>query len=280
MMRALNVAASWIIELLLRPLEAWPVWASLAVVSAATAILLLAITKVASNQQALADARRRMQAGLLELRLFQHEPALFPRIVRDLVTAQGRYLGYALVPMLWASLPLALLAAHLQVYYGHEGLAPGDSTLVIVRVRAGGDVRPAVSLEVSPSLRVESPPVWTPSLREVAWRVRAMSEGHSELRVASSHPPASNASPLAKPVCVSSRLAACDPVRPARGFLDEWRHPAEPRLPDGTPIEAIEIDYPPRNIGVMGFELPWIVVFVVLTGLFMLIGQPLFRVTL
>jgi hypothetical protein len=84
---------------------------------------------------------------------------------------------------------------------------------------------------------------------------------------------------LTKQLAVSDRLVACDAVRPAPGFRNEWRYPSEPRLPADAPIEAIEVVYPSRSIRLAGLDLPWAVVFLGFTVLFALCGRPLFGVT-
>ena len=277
-MRLLNVLTGVLVGAVLRPFEAWPPMAGLAVVAALVAALLLVLTKVASNQPRIVAARRQVHAGLLELRLFQDDPQVFARSALDLLRAQGRYLRHAIVPMVWASVPIALLLAHLQVHYGYQRLRPGDTAIVTVHVREAlsgtAGRRPPIALELPPLVRLETPPIWVPALREIAWRVRALRDGVGELRVTV------GGTSVTKQVCVTSRVAACDAVRPAPGFLDEWRYPAEPRLPADLPIDAIVVSYPARAIHVLGFELPWLVVFLVFTAGFMLAARPIFRVAL
>jgi hypothetical protein len=296
-MRLVNLVVGWLIAALLRPFESWPPIAGLTVVSLIVAAGLLVAFKLTSNQRALASAKRSIRAGLFELRLFQDDPRLMLRASAGLLRQQAVYLRHAFVPLLWVSIPLSLLLAQLQAYYGYEGLRPGQSAIVSVRVgadaaaaqtdRRGGDPSlPLLVLEAPPGLRVETPCVWVPSLREAAWRIAADREGDYDLRVtwngaspeASTN--ASTSASLTKRVRVTSRVVAFAPVRPAAGVWSEWRYPAEPPLPAGGPIEAIAVAYPERAIDlhVLNLSLPWLVLFLVFTTAGMLAGRSLLDV--
>src|SRR5690349_8174297 len=100
-------------------------------VSLLVAMALLLVVKWTSNQRALADAKRQVLAGLFELRLFQDDPRVMARAAGGLLRQQMRYLRYAIAPMLWISVPLSILLAHLQIYYGYDALRPGDTAVVI-----------------------------------------------------------------------------------------------------------------------------------------------------
>jgi hypothetical protein len=263
---------------LLRPFQNWPL-AGLTVVSILVAGGLLLLFKQTSNQPALVRAKRQIHAGLFELRLFQESPRLMLRASVDLFRQQGRYLRHAFVPFLWAVLPLSLLVAHLQAHYGYEGLVPGTRTIVKVRLKADGArvdpaIRPSLALDAPAGLRVETPCVWTPSLREGAWRIVADRPGDYDLRLRW------DGHVITKHVRVSSRVAARSPVRPAEGVWDEWWHPAEAPLPADLAIEAIEVAYPSRSIDVFHLGMPWSVVFLLLTSVFMLLGRSVVGVVI
>jgi hypothetical protein len=277
-MQAINSAIGALLDGLLWPFQAWPL-AGLTVVSLLVALALLAAFKVTSNQRALAAAKRRMQANLFELRLFQDDPRLVMRVVGDLLRQQAVYLRYAFVPLVWVALPLAVLAAHLQARYGYDGLRPGHAALVTVRMKAAGPTgsaaRPDITLDAPSGLRVETPGVWAAPLGETAWRVAAERDGDYELRISS------NAfGPITKRVRVTPLVVARPPIRPSPSIWDQLWMPAEAPLPDDSPIEAIEITYPERAIPVLGVPLHWVVVFLLLSTLFAFLFRPLFDVVL
>src|SRR5262245_23425849 len=102
----LNAVVGYVIARLLGPFASWPPLAGLAVVSLIAALGLLVAFKWTSNQRAIAETKRQVLAGLFELRLFQDDPRLMLRAAAGLLRQQGRYLGYALVPLLWVAPPL------------------------------------------------------------------------------------------------------------------------------------------------------------------------------
>lgn len=278
-MQTINFAIGAALDALLWPFQAWPL-AGLTVVSLLVSLALLAAFKATSNQRALAAAKGRIQANLFELRLFQDDPRLVMRVVGDLLRQQAVYLRYAVVPIVWVALPLAILAAHLQARYGYDGLRPGHATLVTVRMKAdagagaGASARPAITLEAPSGLRVETPGVWAAPLRETAWRVAAERDGEFELRISP------GAGAITKVVRVSPLIVARSTTRPSASVWEQLWTPAEPPLPAESPIEAIEVRYPERGIEVLGFSLHWVLVFVILSTLFAFLLRPVFKVVL
>jgi hypothetical protein len=278
-MHAINAAVGALLDVVLWPFHAWPL-AGLAAVSLLVAIALVAVFKVTSNQRALAEAKRQVQASLFELRLFQEDPVAVLRAAGRLLRHQGRYLRYAAVPLLWIGLPLALLLTHLQARYGYDGLYPGQSAVVTVRMKAAGGAasptlsRPALALDASSDgLRVETPGVWVPSLREMAWRVAAVRAGDFSLTVTSP-----SAAAVTKQVLVGAALAPRAAVRPAAAIGEQFAYPVERPLPTDSAIESIAVAYPARSLALMGVSLHWIVVFLVLSMGFALVLRPLFGV--
>lgn len=278
MMQTINTAVGWTLDRLLGPLASWPPAVSLALVAMVVAAALLAVVRVASNQAGLVGARRAAQASLLELRLFQDDPRLVLRVVWGLLREQARYLRYAFVPLLWAALPLALLLAHLDAWYGHEPLQPGRDVIVTMRLRetampATGAARPAMALDAPPGLRVETPVVWAPSLREAVWRIRAERDGDYLLRLRW------DSAEVTRRVRVSHGLAAVSIARPSAGWHDQWLSPTEPPLSVDGPVDAVDVAYPVRAIEFVGVAWSWPVLFFLLSALFMVLGRPLFGVT-
>ena len=283
-MQAINSAIGALLDALLWPFQAWPL-AGLTVVSLLVSLGLLAAFKVTSNQRALAAAKRRLQANLFELRLFQDDPRLVMRVVGDLLRQQAVYLRYALVPIVWVALPLAILAAHLQARYGYDGLRPGHAAIVTVRMKAAAAAaaaRPNVTLDAPSGLRVETPGVWAAPLGETAWRISAERDGDYELRISPGASGATGAATAAvtKRVRVTPLVVARPATRPSPSIWDQLWMPAEAPLPADSPIEAIDITYPERAIPVLGFRLHWLAVFVILSTLMAFLLRPVFKVVL
>ena len=53
--------------------------------------------------------------------------------------------------------------------------------------------------------------------------------------------------------------------RTGRGMLDTMLYPGEPPIPETHAVEAVEIAYPPLELGVFGWKVDWLVAFFVLS---------------
>lgn len=133
--------------------------------------------------------------------------------------------------------------------------------------------RPTVSLEAPPGVRIETPAVWTPSLRELAWRVAADQPGEYDLRIAAP-------STVTKRLSVTPFIVPRATERPAPAFWTQLQHPAEAPLPAESPIDAIAIAYPARAIDLFGVPLHWLVILFLFSTVFALACRRLFGVVI
>jgi len=282
-----NGIAGWLLARLLAPFASFPPLVGLTLVSLITAAVLLITFKWTSNQRAIAAAKRQVVAGLFELRLFQDDPRLMARAATGLFAQQARYLRYAMVPMLWVSIPLSILLAHLQIYYGYQPLRPGQTAVVVVQTTEAASASapvPAFNLIAPAGLRVETPSVWAPGLRETAWRIAVdpqAAEGDYDLRIASG---TNGTESVTKRIRVTNRaydVIARPAVRPTGRLWDEWLNPGESPLrqtgSEGA-IEAINIRYDAAAINFFGLELTWLPLFLLFTMVFMLFGRRFLHV--
>lgn len=298
MMHAINVITGAIVSGVLWPFRTWPPIAGLTLVSLIAALLLLAAFKATSNQTALAAVKRKIQAGLFELRLFQDDPYTVLRVVGDLFRQQAVYLRYALVPLLWIAIPLTLVCAQLQAHYGYEGLRPGESALVTVRFKpaatgasnasaASGLAATATPLRlIAPDgVRVDTPFVSSPSLREAACRITATKSGDFTLQISFNGQTASDGNgrqeTVTKQVDVTAgSIVPRAAIRPAASVWQQVLYPAEAPLPSDSALESIEVSYPERAFHLFGVPLHWLLVFFALSTAFALAFRSTFKVSI
>ncbi len=294
-MSYLNLALGAVIDGLLFPFRGLPPLVGLTVVSLLAAIGILLAYKATSNQQKLAAVKRRIHAGLFEIRLFSDDLRAILRALGGILVQNLRYLGLSMVPMLWILPPLVLIATQLQYQYGYRGLESGARTLVTVALAEdgagkGGEggaavaERPALALDTPAGLAVDAAPVWIPSRREMVWRLAAERPGSYELTLRK------DGKPFVKRVEVAEdppRAVRASPVRPGRGFLDQLLWPGERPLPAESGLLAIELDYPEATIGVFGWQLgswlgipAWMLIFLVLSVVFAFALKSRFKVTI
>lgn len=283
-MSFVNAALRSIFDLLLYPFRGLPPLAGLVVVSLVAAIGMLLVFKATSNQEALAGVKRQIHAGLFEIRLFNDDLATILRAQGEILRHNLTYLRLSLVPMVWMIVPLFFVIAQLQFQYGYEGLRAGSTTLLTVELAedtGDGNVsaprfagKPAVRLEAPDGLRVDAPPVWVPSLRQMTWRIAAIDPGTYEVKVQIGE------STATKTVIVASEVVRRSPIRLDSGLINQLIYPAEPPLPDQSPFRSIAITYPDRNIKIFSLALHWLIVFFVLSIAFSFMLRGRFDVTI
>jgi hypothetical protein len=275
-MSAVNAALRPAFDLLLAPFAAGPPIVPVTLVSLLVSILMLVVFKHTSDQAALAAVKRRIHAGLFEIRLFNDDLRAILRAQGEILRTNLTYLRLTLWPMVFLLPPLVLIIAQLQFHYGYEGLRPGERTLVSVDLdpAVSGPGRPPARLEVPAGLRLELGDVWVKSESQLVWRLAAERDGDYELGldVAGTR--------LTKTVRVTPRTVRLSPVRVDGGFLSQLLYPAEPPLPAGGPVRAVHLSYPEREVSVLGHPMHWMIPFFVLSIAFAFALRGLFKVTI
>jgi len=273
-MSVVNAALRPAFDLLLAPFAAGPPIVSLVLVSLLVSVLMLVVFKHTSDQAALAAVKRRIHAGLFEIRLFNDDLRAILRAQGEILRTNLTYLRLTLWPMVFLLPPLVLVIAQLQFHYGYEGLRPGQKALLRVDLAPGaGGGRPAAALELPAGLRAETEAVWIPSESQLLWRLAAERDGDYELGldVAGAR--------VTKTVRVTPRTVRLSPVRVDSSFLSQLLYPAEPPLPPG-PVRAVHLAYPDREVSVLGYGMHWMIPFFVLSIAFAFALRGLFKVTI
>jgi hypothetical protein len=266
---------------ILAPLRGLPLGVSLAIVSLLTAIGMLLVVKATSNQKGITSVKRKIHAGLFEIRLFNDDARAILRAQADILKNNFAYVGLSFVPLLWMILPLTLVIAQLQFHYGYRGLDPGDSTVFKVVMKeepataAARATPPPVRLELPGGLRLDTPGVWIPSKREIAWRMTAMEPGEHVVLVTKD-----GEEPIAKTVHVGDGLARRSPSRLAAGFKDQLLYPAEPPLPASSAFSGVSLRYPDAEVSLFGWKTHWLIVFFILSIVFAFLMKGAFKVDL
>jgi hypothetical protein len=193
-----------------------------------------------------------MEARLYEFRLFVDEPKLIWRAQLGLARDGLKYLSLMLVPLAVLTLPMLLLFAQLQAFYGYSPLRPGEPANLTVQLRqplGAGDEKPV--LEVPAGFVVETPPVRVLHRAQVSWRVRPIHEASGTLRVTlQTDSAAKSISAGSGPRYLSRRRVS--------SFADLLWFAAEPAIAPGR-IDWIEIDYAEADIRFLDVRLHWLV---------------------
>lgn len=254
-----------IVDAALSPFQAFSPLVGLSVVSLVVAIGLLLVTRATSNQGAIKDVKRRIQAGIFEVRLFNDDVRALESAL-DILRHNLTYLRLSLAPLPWLMVPLALLTVQLQFYYGYDGFAPGQSAILKVHVkeaaRPSNGTAPAIAVEAPAGLSVQTPLVWMSAQREAAWRIGFDRQGDYELVVTV------QGKSVSKRVRVANIVGWRTPGKFAAGFLNEVIYPLEPPISADTFIESIVVNYPEREFNLLGYSVHWMTAFFGMSLLF------------
>jgi len=227
-------------------------------ISLVIGLLMVVVFRYTSDQKAIHIAKDHLKAHLLALRLFQDQIPVVLRSYGRIVLATGRYLRLAFMPLLFVIVPLTLLIVQLDRYLGSSPIEARHAFLLKARVVDPAALNEA-SLQLPDGLVTTAPAVHVPAENEIAWRVVATRDGDYVVQVQAS------AQSFSKSVVVGSGLARLSPVRLRGKFWERIFLSAESALPENNFVEAIEVQYPSRDIAFAGFEWNWIWLFFILS---------------
>jgi len=281
-----TIVNEWIglaFDVLLYPFRQLSPIVGLSVASLLTAAAMLLVFRATSDQRRIEQVKRAMVAALFEIRLFNDDlPALF-RAQGEMLRQNAAYVRLSLVPMLWMIVPIVLVVAQLEFRYGYAGLTPGQPVLVKAQLRhapatntdaapAAGEASsaPAATLEAPNEVRILTSAVWFPATQEVVWQVTPNTPGEFVLnaRIGSGT--------FTKTLEATDHVVRRSPLRVSPGLVDQFLYPAEPPLPVSADVASISVAYPALAIRILGWDMPWIVVYFGLSMAFaLLLRKPL-----
>ena len=131
-------------------------WISLTVLSCLTGIFMLLVFRFTSNQRAIRRVKDRMQAHLLEVRLFSDQLSVVIKAYGRILRWSAAYLGQTLVPLAVMTVPLVILLTQMDFRLGHETLRPQDAFLIKVLAAGNASIEEA-SLRVPDGLTLTAP---------------------------------------------------------------------------------------------------------------------------
>ncbi len=244
----------------------------LTLISILTGIGMLWVFGKTSDQEAISRTKKRLQAYLLEMRLFGDDISLVLGAQKKLITDNFRYLGLMMRPMLFLTVPLLLLLIHLDGFYGARPLPIDERAVVTVQAAGGfGENAPVPELQAPAGVRVETPGVRVMETGQMSWRIRAERpvEGNLTFRWGGTE--------------WTKSIAAGEPfrylsIRRVSGLWDVLWYAGEDRLAEDR-VAWIEIRYPAAEVPFAGIELHWLIWFFVISMLSAYLLRGRFGVT-
>jgi hypothetical protein len=248
-------SADAIIAGILSPFSGHNAMLSLIPLSVSLGIAMLWVFRRTSNQAAIRRVKAELQAHLYEMRLFTDEPLLIWKAQWGLLKANGRYLAMMLVPALVLTIPMVLIFAQLECFYGYAPLEPGEEAIVTVQMKNEGGQAPV--LRAPDGIAVDSPGVRMDGGKQISWRIRALRPVTGDMQFifpdATVH---KSVQAGMGPQYMSERRVS--------SALDLVWHPAESRIPAG-PVDWIELRYPAATVHALGLDLHWLIWLLILS---------------
>ncbi len=230
----------------------------LMVVSFLTGLGAVLVFGYVSNQENLRRIKDRIQAHLLELRLFPDQLGVVLKAYGRVLRWTLAYLTYNLKPLAVLMLPLVIIMVQLDLRLGSRPFQPHESFILTARLAEPGTLDPG-SLQLPKGLTLTAPPVNIPALNEVDWRIRADEYGVFTPSVVV------GGKSFAKQVVVSKEITPLASERGRAGIMEWFMNPIEPPLPRSGPLRSLEINYAARSLDLGYFTTNWMIVFLVVS---------------
>jgi hypothetical protein len=258
-MNFINVIVGFLVDLLVIPLRGLnPAW-SLTALSLVTGLFFLMIFKWTSDQDALFNAKQRLKAHLLELLLYSNDMVLSMRAQKDLFLTNLSYIRCTLRPILFLLIPVLLLLVQLDMRYGLRPLEVGETTLLRVTLSPTVSADDLPELQLPDGVVVDAMPLRIPSKREFDWRLRATGEGDHALTIVVGR------TQVSKRLRVGGPLAVLTPEVRQPSLLSTLGRPGEPPLSADSPVQAISVEYPSRDVELFGYPMHWMIFFFIMS---------------
>ncbi len=260
----LNQAVGLVVKVFLLPFTDLNPWAGMIFISLLTAILMLFIYKKTSNQSGIKEAKNLIKGYLLEIRLFQNDFGIFLGGLKRLLSANLRYLAYNLKPLLVMILPIFLLLAQMNLWFGYNVPQPGETLLLKVEFNQAVEVdRLNLEVEAPAGVIVDSPPLRIIDENEVNWRLKIVELRGGQLVIKN------GGQKYAKDISLpQSKLARVSAIRVNQNIWEQLLNPGEKPLPRDAEIKKIEVVYPSARLNLFGLKIHWLLAYFVLSIIF------------
>lgn len=144
--------------------------------------ILIFLYKKISGQKKIARVKERGKAYLLELRLYQDDPGLTLRALKNLFRYNAEYIFHTLRSLIVLMIPVSFFVFHMAVFYDHRPFREGESFLIEVTAAGSTDLK-SLELKADPSITMQTPPMHIMDENRVLWRLQTAAAGTSRVYV-------------------------------------------------------------------------------------------------
>lgn len=247
-------------NLLVSPFGQNHTWALVAL-SLLTGVIMAFVFKWTSNPRAIRAAKDRIKGRILEMRIYQDDPAIILKAFGGTLVSNARYLGAILVPFIALIIPVMIIFMQLDERYARRPLGETQQTVLSVELKDGIDpYETPVDLSTSGGVEAATKPVRVSKENEIDWRLRVAAPGTHDVTLTSGD------ESYTFPVVAKGDYKMIGHTR-SQGWIEPLLHPAFPTIPDGSPISRISIDYPSASYPFLFWNVHWIAIFAIYSAL-------------
>jgi uncharacterized membrane protein (DUF106 family) len=228
------------------------------VVSLVIGLVMVVLFGYTSDQKAIGIAKDQLKAHLLAVRLYRDQIPVVMGSYGKILRGTGRYLRLAFMPLLYVIIPITLLMVQIDRYLGQTPV-PENAPFLMTAHLTQGDALNDIALELPPGITMTAPPVHVPDGNEVVWRLAGAKDGRYEAKITAA------GQSVTKTVFVGNDLPRISTIRLRGQLWNRMLSSAEPALPNNSPVDSISVNYPDRNIEIVGYGMNWIWLFFILS---------------
>jgi hypothetical protein len=272
-MDTMNLIIRSVLQGFYRAFPFLPPYIPLAILSFLTGAGMLWVFGKTSNPQRIRAAKQRLQAHLLEMRIYRDDPGVVWKAQKSLVAWNLRYLGLILRPAGLVALPLTLLLVHLEAFHGRAPLPLDRDAVVTLRMKSPVDANTPVPKIAAPAgIVAATPPVRVLGEQQISWRIRPVAETSGRLQFIT------GSETVEKEVEAGGGLRFVAGLRTSSLLESIW-HPDEPRISSAA-VDWIDITYPAAEMKILAIRLHWILWFTIFSMLVVILFRKRFGVVI
>jgi hypothetical protein len=267
-------------DLITAPFAALSPVACIALLSLASALVLLSIFKKLSNQDKIKFHKNKIFGFFLEIAIYRDQ---FSRTMSgqfNVLRHNLLYMRYFLTPILVMTIPMSLICLQLDYRLGTRPMQVGESFIIQASLDpalAAKEEVNQINIKTSDNISLESPAVRIPSAASVYWRAK-MNNPVQDSFVSLS---IDNREELTKAIVIpESKAGRFSSQRRKINSLSDLLYSAGPPIPASSQFLTIRTDYQAATYPFLFWNISPIVYFFILTLGFGLLLKPILKVNI
>jgi hypothetical protein len=280
MIQKFNYALTKIFDVILYPFGFLGDFWALLFLSILLSLIVLVIFKYVSSPKRIKDTKNKIKSSILAIRLYKD---FWKVIAGSFVKSLFYTLKYFMLnigPVLIIIPILFPIFIQMDVRYGMRPFKANE--VFVFKARLDSDLT-GMNIRLLDSDHFE--PVMNPifinaykdeertqPIREVNWKLKCLKPGRSEIRVRI------NDQMVRKSLEVGEKTLALSNRKLARSSLDHFIYPVEALIENPGHVHTLSLRYPAKNISVLGLEINWLILHLILVVVIVLALRKRFGV--